>query len=368
MLVDKAIAPTYATMRPLKPEKSGTFPVYDDLAKTLSQVKTGPDPTVAHVLAVAAGYAYSEAETIAMIMARMGLDQNHCLTLGQHVDAMFIASTAFLVQSKDGSVVILAYRGTQPTNLINWLTDADVYPDQIAFPFPETDRTFAMHAGFYRNVLSTRYEVVAALKRALQGRSVLDDGRKNDAMDALPDGGAMASPMTTLYVSGHSLGGAMAAIMSVMLAVEPEYVENFAGVFRAGYTYGQPMVGSPDFAAECNRHPFLGENVIRFVYRRDPVPHLPPKESDSFKHFGQEFHYEGKYPWPNTTGHPVDQVGLPTALLEAPLGYVARQFKALRGIPFQFSLNDHGPQHYISALTPPGVPNEFGDAYLIPSN
>jgi hypothetical protein len=31
------------------------------------------------------------------------------------------------------------------------------------------------------------------------------------------------------------------------------------------------------------------------------------------------------------------------------------------------SLNDHGPQHYISAITLDKVPNEFGDAYLIPA-
>ena len=46
---------------------------------------------------------------------------------------------------------------------------------------------------------------------------------------------------------------------------------------------------------------------------------------------------------------------------------MASKFRLLRGIPFRFSLNDHGPQHYISAITPPEVPNEFGDAYLIPA-
>jgi hypothetical protein len=28
---------------------------------------------------------------------------------------------------------------------------------------------------------------------------------------------------------------------------------------------------------------------------------------------------------------------------------------------FTYSIDDHGPQHCISALTPEGVPNEFGD-------
>ena len=365
MLIDKAIAPKYKALRPLKPQKSDTFPVYQDLARTLSEATEHPHPTVAHLLAAAAGYAYSDAETLSMMMARMGLEENHCLMVRQYVDAMFIDSTAFLVQSADGSVVILAYRGTQPTNLISWLTDADVYPDQIALPLGEDSETYAIHAGFYRNVLSTRYEVIAALLGALEGRSVLDDGRPH-ATDALRKGGDMA-PATTLYVTGHSLGGAMAAIMSVMLTVEPEYVKKFAHVFRAAYTYGQPMVGSPDFATACTEQSFLANNVIRYVYRRDPVPRLPPKQADAFKHFGQEYHYTGTYPWSDTTSHPAGQAGLLSAVLEAPLGFVAQQFKPLRGLPFEFSLNDHGPQHYISALTPPLVPNEFGDAYLAPS-
>lgn len=115
MLIDKAIAPSYSTLRPTKPIASSTFPVYGD-------------PTVTHTLAVTAGYAYSDPETVSMMLARMGLAENHCLRVAMSVDAMFILSTAHLVQSSDGSVVILAYRGTEPTNPVNWLTDADVHP------------------------------------------------------------------------------------------------------------------------------------------------------------------------------------------------------------------------------------------------
>ena len=57
----------------------------------------------------------------------------------------------------------------------------------------------------------------------------------------------------------------------------------------------------------------------------------------------------------------VQQVGNLIGLVEAPIAFVARQLKAFRNIPFQYSLDDHGPQHYIAALTPPGVPSEFGD-------
>src|SRR5258707_1901409 len=140
MRIEKSIAPPLSTLRPTKPTSSATFPVYHDLEASLAEERQQPDKkppaTVAHTLAVAAGYAYSDANTVSMMLARMGLQDNHCLQEAMSVDAMFIRSTAHLIQSSDGSVVILAYRGTEATNLINWLTDADVHPDKIAFLFP----------------------------------------------------------------------------------------------------------------------------------------------------------------------------------------------------------------------------------------
>lgn len=205
MHVQKEIAPTYRQLRPLKPAVTSTFPVYKELPAALAEAKTHPDPVVAHMLATAAGYAYS---------------------------------TAFLMQSRDGRVAVLAYRGTEPINFINWLTDFDVDPDTVVFRLGEPPVPYAVHGGFYRNVRSTRYEIVAALQRALDGRSVLDEGVRMDF------------PLEALYITGHSLGGAMAAIMTLMLRTEPEYAP-IAEVLRATYTFGAPMIGSPADATWC---------------------------------------------------------------------------------------------------------------------
>ena len=91
----------------------------------------------------------------------------------------------------------------------------------------------------------------------------------------------MEKPMTTLYLTGHSLGGAMAALMAVMLSVEPDYLERFARMFKGASTFGAPMVGSPEFAKACAANTFLHRNVVRYVYRKDLVPHLPPSDSDA---------------------------------------------------------------------------------------
>src|ERR1035438_5940870 len=92
------------------------FPVYDDLVADLLAAHQGDrserDAEVAHVLGVAAGYAYSDIETMSAMMCRLGLAHGGCVRVAQTVDAMYIFSTAYLAQSRCGRVVILAYRGT----------------------------------------------------------------------------------------------------------------------------------------------------------------------------------------------------------------------------------------------------------------
>jgi hypothetical protein len=345
--VQDTIAPKYTYLRPMKRPESQDFPVYKKLVDILAQSTEHPDKDIAHVLATCSGYAYSDADTLAMIMARMGLRDNHCREVAQIVDAMFICSHAFLVQSRDGRVVILCYRGTEPINVINWLTDADLSPEKVPFPFRQTPGSFQVHAGFYRNVRSTRHEVIHALARALDGRSVRAKGEP------------MPQPLEALYITGHSLGGAMAAMMAVMLWTERAY-EPIARKLRAVYTFGQPMIGEPGLAKACDRDEFLHKNVIRYIHGHDIVPQLPPDVSGPFAHFGQEWHCDrGVVPSP--ARHPTGQLGNLTGLAIAPLSFVAKQLRLFREVPVQPSLYDHGPQHYVSSLTPPGISSEFGD-------
>lgn len=349
MLIKNVTAPTYADLRPMKPDITATFPVYQKLAETLASTMEHPDPIVAHTLTTCAGYAYSGVETVSMIMARMGLHDNHCLQVAENVDAMFICSTAFLVQSQDGKVVILCYRGTEPTNFVNWLTDADIYPEKVSFTLDQGSGPFEVHGGFYRNVRATRYEVVQALERALNGKSVR------------PDGQAMPHALSSLYITGHSLGAAMAALLMVMIRTDPAYAR-IAATLKATYTFGQPMLGSPAFAAACGSEKLVGDQLFRYRYGQDMVPTLPPKASGPFAHFGPEYQYQGKgddahwAPVASTT-----QMGNVLDLVAAPLSFLSRQLRTFRTVPFRYSLYDHGPQHYIAALTPPGVRSEFGD-------
>jgi hypothetical protein len=347
MVVQDRVGPTLEALRPLKPPRTEHFPVHHDLVEHLVDVQEHPDDIVAHVLGVCAAYAYADPETVAMIAARLGLPASHVRQVALYVDPMFISSTAYLVQSADGRVVLLAYRGTEPMRLINWLTDADLYPDRIAIPLGHRDHVYEVHGGFYRNVRATRYQLVAALQRALAGRSV--DERRDERLQ----------PLEALYVTGHSLGGAMAALMGVMLATQPAYAP-LAAVLRGVYTYGQPMIGPRRLARACAEHPFLSTNVVRYVYQRDVVAFLPPRDTGVFEHFGQERQYLGSWPWQANT-RPVRQMGFVAELAEVPLSFLALRFAATRRLPFRYRLDDHLPHHYVAALAPPGTPNEYGD-------
>lgn len=350
MLIAESTAPSYEQLRPLKPLTTPTFPVYPQLADALVATERHPDGTVAHVLATCAGYAYSDADTVAMIMARMGLNDNHCLKIAQFVDPMFISSTSFLVQSQDGRSLILCYRGTEPVSLINWLTDADINPETVTIAFPDAPGAFEVHGGFYRNVRATRWEVIAALERALHGQSIL------------PHRGSMPNPLEALYITGHSLGGAMAALMAIMVMTESAY-NPIAAKLRAVYTFGQPMIGTPALAEACEGHPFLGQNVLRYLYASDVVPQLPPTASGPFAHFGPEYQYERRGAegrWKHN-GQPTRQLSNLLELVTSPISFLARQVRLFRNVPFRASVYDHLPHHYIAALTPPGVRSEFGD-------
>jgi hypothetical protein len=266
-------------------EKDGTVttygfrPTYENLEDTLLNSTNCPDNTIAHVLATCSAYAYSDSDTLSLIMTRMGLEKNRCRMVAQYVDGMLIDSTAFLVESEDGKVVILCYRGTQPLSLLNWLVSADVEHRRFHLKIGETSGDFYIHAGFYRNVRATRNLVEDALARALNPENSVVNN---------PPGRQRLQPLEALYITGHSLGGAMAALMAVMLLSKDRY-SFIKDKLRAVYTFAQPMIGCPDFAAACNDDPFLKNKAFRYVYERDIVPALPPAESGRFEHFGREF-------------------------------------------------------------------------------
>lgn len=291
---------------------------------------------VAHVLGTCAGYAYSDIETVATIMSRLGLEDNACVRIAQTVDAMQVFSTAYLVQSRCGRLVILCYRGTESANLGNWLGDADVGSDAITLG----DQKLRVPAGFHRNVRATRWAVIQELNRALQGQSLLDPERKVD------------HPMQAFYVTGHSLGGAMAVLFSLSVVGTAEHRE-IAGKLRAVYTFGQPLTTAEPLPALAQE---VARKLFRHILARDLVPTLPAAPWGRFVHFGHEYGYDGRE-WREATT-PVAQL---TKTREIGRGLVAMFETEKRRGSSHYSMAEHAPHHYISALRPKGCLTEFGD-------
>jgi len=320
------------------------FPVHEGLVGRLLAAH-GPgaaagvesrDPTVAHVLATCAGYAYADVDTVTMMMARLGLEQANCACVAQTVEAMFVFSTAFLAQSGCGRVVVLCYRGTETGNIGHWLGDADVGPDAIAVG----GEPLGVHAGFYRNMRATRWGVIRELTSALEGRSLADPSRR------------VAHPLEALYITGHSLGGALALLFAISLLYSTEH-RGLAGRLRGVYTFGQPMALIDPIPEGCRP---LGDRVFRHLLPRDIVPALPPAQWGGFAHIGHEYRYaEGAWRRAETPVPQLRHLGeIPRSLLG--IFATAKHRDAAR-----FAVRDHAPQHYIAALRPAGRVTEFGD-------
>ena len=320
------------------------FPVYPGLAETLAAAHVASpdvrDATVAHVLATCAGYAYADTDTVTTVATRMGLPGHACVRIAQTVDAMFIFSTAYVFQSACGRVAVLCYRGTEPGRLGSWLGDADVGRESSCLSLSDGAEKIRVHAGFHRNVRATQWAVLQELTAAVEGQSLAN----HDA--------AVEHPLEALYVTGHSLGGAMAALFALTVCGNSAH-RAIADRLRAVYTFGQPMAVAGVLTPITER---IGTKLFRHVVARDPVPALPPAPWGPFVHFGQEYRLVSGE-WQRSEA-PVEQM--------PHLGDVRRSLLAFfatekRRRPFRHTIAHHSPDYYIAALRPGDRVTEFGD-------
>src|SRR2546427_809389 len=125
-----------------------------------------------------------------------------------------------------------------------------------------------------------------------------------------------------LYITGHSLGAAMAVIAAAIIFGDERYA-SWRPLVRGVYTYGQPMVGDPEFAESCDAR--FGKLVFRHIYDHDLVPRMPPWTTGPFRHFGAEYVGDASGWYPRSK--PVRQAA--TALWSVPIGAAAFVVKQL---------------------------------------
>ncbi len=136
----------------------------------------------------------------------------------------------------------------------------------------------------------------------------------------------VGSPLEALYVTGHSLGGAMAVLFALSLADETEesgLLAKLLARLRAVYTFGQPLVVCEPFPPAVAT---LAQRIHRHVLRRDPIPALPPSPWGRLTHLGREYRFEGGEWQP--AEKPVAQLANLREVPRALLGFFARAERA----------------------------------------
>jgi hypothetical protein len=275
----------------------------------------------AYALSVISGWAYAHGQLLADVLPDCRFPRStHVTELSVQNDALLIVATAYFVHCPEEKIGVLVFRGTEPTSLINWLTDADTA--KYRFGTAQTDRG-SVHSGFFSNVQALWSDILATIDPAIRNGGIQD-----------------------LYITGHSLGGAMAVIAAARI-FDPDAtaLEPWRSRVRGIYTYGQPMVGDEKFAQAFDR--IFGHFLYRHIYDDDIVPALPPRSVDEdFKHFGHRYvadARDGLWSGPK----PPDRRANLLDLLGIAESFVTRRIDAFHGIRGIYSLDDHSPRGYI---------------------
>ncbi|MHA6529398.1 lipase family protein [Paenibacillus sp. BAC0078] len=131
--------------------------------------------------------------------------------------------------------IIVAFRGS--SSMPNWISNANA--SQKQFKYIKED--CLTHRGFTGIYSSARNGILSLL-------------------DSL-------SPDKTLYITGHSLGGALATLCAVDIAANSSFTAPRL------YTFASPRVGDPAFAKACAKYV---QTSYRIANPFDIVTHAPP--------------------------------------------------------------------------------------------
>jgi hypothetical protein len=203
--------------------------------------------------------------------------------IGDHTTQAFVFTTA----ATDATAVVVSFRGTEPFNMRDWSTDVNL-------SWLGMGGMGHVHVGFLK-ALGLQEEDGKDADRAFPKNCPNVTADKPLAYYKLRDvlrEQLRKHPKARLYVTGHSLGGALATIFPALLALHGE--ADVLGRLAAVNTYGQPRVGDKAFGA------FLaaaGVPLLRTVYRYDVVPRVPfdaPPVAE-YVHGGTCVYFDGWY-------------------------------------------------------------------------
>lgn len=187
---------------------------------------------------------------------------------------------AFVGWSDDVDGIVVAFRGTDSHSYYNWVENmrtwrTDLSPEYLGMP-----RNAMVHGGFFYsynssylggNITESVLNIIQRRQRNPRGGGGGSGGSWNDVDDG-------SAPMPTVFVAGHSLGGALATLCAMDLKLRLK-INDVRLV-----TFGSPRVGNNVFAH------WFDEYIAphwRFTHNRDVVPSVPPGYM-GFSHVAQE--------------------------------------------------------------------------------
>jgi hypothetical protein len=193
-------------------------------------------------------YETDEPEKIAKILQSFGLALVEGGVLVEESKTVLPKASTHCFVASHPKAVIVAFAGTDPVSLANWISDFDAHLD--------------VTTGAAEGYEGAAAVVWSELKQLLE---------------------QCVAPGGKVFVTGHSLGGALAALIAHRISTELQPDVD------AVYTFGMPRPGNKAFADLYNRQ--LGMRTYRLVHGEDIVPTVAPT-SFGFRHLGRVLHCE----------------------------------------------------------------------------
>lgn len=200
------------------------------------------------------------------------------------------------------NAVVIAFRGTDSHSYYNWVENMRTWRTDLALSYEGIPSHALVHGGFFysynssylaANITAAVREIV--LERTAHSRGAGGGGQggywataggsdsstntNDDRSSSSTDEGSTTTPSApTVFVTGHSLGGALATLCALDLKINLKLPD-----VRV-VSFGSPRVGNYIFAKWFEQE--IGPHW-RFTHNRDIVPSVPPGYM-GFYHVAQE--------------------------------------------------------------------------------
>ncbi|KAG1138021.1 hypothetical protein G6F37_009602 [Rhizopus arrhizus] len=343
--------------------------------------------SIAHTLCIASKLAYEDVDVVKYELEQAGY-------LNSFKPIGYKNVCAYVIEKEND--VFLVFRGTNPLNIQNYVTNLDAGLTDISSP--TQGWMGKVHKGFWDAMGSTSAQaeqrideptlslqlshtslsqtIAAAVKAILQIIKMVSVNVFQNVTDPIDAGWVTTSEVRyhslysqaenwilkvmqenekkRLYITGHSLGGALA---TVFLAKMIQSSSPLVGCFEGLYTFGQPNIGDENFGKAFS--PEIACKIFNHTYNNDVVPRIPYWYSPppGTLVFIDASYKITLYPPDPKTGQPVPVRPIsylhPSGLLNKSVIGRLRQEASVRilfRLLLPFFINDHFPSDYSDAL------------------